>query len=149
MPNRFTYPIVLAPDKEDGGYLVTFPDIDWAVTQGDSIEDCLAMADDCLEECLACCIADGQPIPEPSALGPATYSATPGARIALKAAVYLAWKEADISKTALAERLDVKEGEARRILDPRHNTRLETLERALQSLGKRVRVVIEDMRGAA
>ena len=134
--NSLAYPMTLTPDEDSGGYVVTFPDIDWAVTQGDSLAECLTMATDCLEECLACCIDDGLPIPEPSAIGPGSHSATPPAQIVLKVAIYLAWEEAGVSKTELAERIGVKEAEARRILDPRHNTKLPTLEKALQAKKK-------------
>jgi antitoxin HicB len=136
MLNRFTYPIVLTPDDEDGGFVVTFPDIPHAITQGDSVEECLEQAVDCLEEVLAGFIDDGEEIPAPSAVKPGDYSVAPGAQIALKVEVFQAWKAAGISKVELAARMGVKEPEARRILDPRHGTKLPTLERALRALGK-------------
>jgi antitoxin HicB len=60
----------------------------------------------------------------------------------MKAAVYLAIKEQGLSKSDLARRMDLDEKEARRILGPKHATKVPTLERALHTLGKRVEVVV-------
>ena len=57
---------------------------------------------------------------------------------ALKAALHLAMKEAQISKIQLAHLLKVDEKEIRRILDPRHGTKLLTIERALAALGQQI-----------
>ncbi len=46
-------------------------------------------------------------------------------------------QEKNINQTQLAKTLNVDEKEVRRILDPSHNTKLETLERSLLALGKR------------
>ena len=62
---RFTYPAVFTPD-EDGGFVVTFPDVPEAITQGDTIEECLAEAIDCLEEAIATHISEGLKVPTPS-----------------------------------------------------------------------------------
>jgi len=59
-------------------------------------------------------------------------------RILLRAAVYLAVRKPGVSKSELARRLGVNEKEARRMLDPRHSTKVPALEHALHGLGKRV-----------
>ena len=63
---QFTYPIKLTPDRNDGGYLVTCRDLPEAITQGESIENALIEAADCLEEAIAARIDDGNLIPAPS-----------------------------------------------------------------------------------
>jgi antitoxin HicB len=60
--------------------------------------------------------------------------------MALKAAVYLAVRDAGISNSELARRLHLDEKEARRILDPRHPTKLPRIEAALAVLGRHVRM---------
>lgn len=65
---QFTYPVRLAPDKADGGYVVTCRDLPEAITQGESIEDALTEAADCLGEAIAARIDDGRDIPQPSAI---------------------------------------------------------------------------------
>ena len=60
-----------------------------------------------------------------------------------KAALYLAIREAGITTSDLARRIGVPAAEVRRLLDPRHNTRLRQLEAALAALGQRLVVRAE------
>ena len=53
----------------------------------------------------------------------------------LKAAAYTKFRESGQTKVAIAEALDIKESEVRRILDPRHGTKAATLEWFIRSLG--------------
>jgi predicted RNase H-like HicB family nuclease len=66
--SRFVFPATLTPDKQDGGFIVTFRDLPEAITQGDSIEQSLFEAADCLEEAIAARIDDKLDIPEPSSV---------------------------------------------------------------------------------
>ena len=52
MNQKIIYPVKLTKQNE-GGYLVTFPDLPEAITQGKSIADALIEANDCLEEAIA------------------------------------------------------------------------------------------------
>lgn len=133
---QFIYPARLTPDEEDGGFVVTFRDLPEAITQGDSLEDALVEAVDCLEEALAGRIDDGRDIPPPSRRRAGEQMVSAPLQIALKAALHMAMREAGIGKSELARRLDMDEKGARRLLDPRHGTRLAMLERALGALGK-------------
>lgn len=65
------------------------------------------------------------------------------AQLAAKASVYVAWRASGLSKVALGERLDRREGEVRRILDPDHRTGLDQLEEAAAALGGRLVVSFE------
>ncbi len=62
----FVYPARFTPDEDDGGFVVTFRDLPEAITQGDSVEQAVREARDCLEEAVANRIAMDLPIPEPS-----------------------------------------------------------------------------------
>jgi predicted RNase H-like HicB family nuclease len=42
---KYTYPAVFHPAKE-GGYSIEFPDLDGCFSQGETIEECLFMAED-------------------------------------------------------------------------------------------------------
>lgn len=94
----------------------------------DSVEDALAEAADALEEAIAGRIDDGREIPEPSAKKRGEHSVSVPPSMALKAAVYLAVRDAGISNSELARRLHLDEKEARRILDPHHPTKLPRIE---------------------
>lgn len=64
--------------------------------------------------------------------------------VAAKLAVLEAFAERAMSKVELARRLDKDEKEVRRILDPRHATKLATLTETLRVLGKRLIVAVEE-----
>jgi predicted RNase H-like HicB family nuclease len=49
----FVYPVTLTPEEQEGGFVVTFPDVPEAITQGDDVTDALRQATDCLEEAIA------------------------------------------------------------------------------------------------
>ena len=52
MSRHFNYPIKLTK-QEEGGYLVEFPNLPEAITQGETIDDVLQAAADCFEEAIA------------------------------------------------------------------------------------------------
>ncbi len=55
--------------KEDDGYSVIFPDLNYLATQGDSFEDAMQMAVECLAGYLYTAQRDGENVPAPSKLG--------------------------------------------------------------------------------
>ena len=142
MATRYSYPIDLQKER-DGGYSVAFPDFEEAFTDSDTRAEAVAEAADCLEEALAGRIARREDIPAPS---PARGrpAAVPGAVLAAKAALYEALREARLSNSAFAAAMGVQESEVRRMLDPRHATKIGRLERALARFGMRLVVTVEE-----
>ena len=140
MRNRFAFPVELTED-EDGRVMADFPDLQGASTDGAGRAEALAEATDCLEEVLARYIANRVDIPLPS---PARKRPTvnPGATMVAKAALFVAMREEGLSNTALARRIGCQEGEVRRLLDPRHMSKIGRLEEALAVLGKRLVVEV-------
>jgi antitoxin HicB len=63
--------------------------------------------------------------------------------MAAKAALYLAMREAGMTNVQLARRIGRDEKEVRRMLDPRHPTKLPRIKEALEVLGKRLVVSVE------
>jgi|SRR5919108_5836197 antitoxin HicB len=137
---QFTYAVKLTADRRDGGYVVTCRDLPEVVTQGESVKDALAEAADALDEAIAARIDDGRDIPKPAAKKGGEHAVSVPPSMALKAAVYLAVRDAGISNSELARRLRLDEKEARRILDPHHPTKLPRIEAALAALGRHVRM---------
>ena len=118
MPS-FVYHAQLEPGDE-GGIVVTFPDVPEAITQGDDEVDARAKHRG----------GDLFPIyvrPEDAA----------------KLALLDAWRQLGITKSELARRIGKDEKEVRRMLDPMHATKLPTLEAALRSLGRRLVIGVE------
>lgn len=134
--SKFAFPATFTPDEVDGGYTVIFRDFPEAITQGDTKEECLTEAADCLEEALAARIDDNRDIPIPTDAEEGEVMIHVPIVTALKAALYLAVREAGITKVQLAKTLNTDEKEVRRILDPHHGTKIHTIERALHALGK-------------
>lgn len=54
--------------KEDDGYSVIFPDLNYLATQGDTLEDAMEMAVECLAAYLHSCKSDSDAVPAPSSL---------------------------------------------------------------------------------
>ncbi|MBS0437827.1 MAG: type II toxin-antitoxin system HicB family antitoxin [Proteobacteria bacterium] len=138
----FTYPFRFHADRKDGGFVVTCRDLPEAITQGESIADAMNEAQDCLDEALHARLAGGMDVPAPSVARRGERLVSPPVGTALKLAVYLAMREANVSKSDLARRLDVDEKEIRRALDPRHATKSARLEEALHALGRRVELQV-------
>ena len=65
MKVKYTYPAIFEP-AEEGGYLVDFPDIPSCYTEGDTMEEALSMAKDCLEMMLVHYEDENIPVPSPS-----------------------------------------------------------------------------------
>lgn len=139
----FIYPATLTPDKGDGGFVVTFVDLPEAITQGETVEDALSQAADCLDEAIANRIVMGFPIPSPSFAKRGRYPVLLAAQTAAKAALYLAIQQAQVTQAELARRLACDEKEVRRLLDPRHPSKLPRIESALAAVGQRLVVGLQ------
>ena len=135
---NFTYPAILTPDRKAGGFVVAFRDLPEAITQGEDVAGAVLEGADCLEEAIAGRIRQEQSIPEPSRLRKGEHAIPIPALMAAKAALYLAMKEAGITKVQLARRLKCDEKEIRRLLDPRHRSKISRIERALEAMGKQL-----------
>ena len=125
------YGVVLTPDDNDT-ILVTAPDLPDATTFGEDREDALARAVDAIETALMGRMADRDEIPDPSAAAP-DYVELPALSVA-KIALYRAMRSEGVGKAALAKRLGVALPQIDRLLDLRHQSRLDALERALGAL---------------
>jgi antitoxin HicB len=139
----FVYPANLTPEK-GGGFTVEFPDLPEAITSGNDRADALLQAADCLEEAVAGRIADGLEVPVPTVARRKQVQVPLPAPMAAKAALYLAIQEAGLTNSELARKLGVDEKEIRRMLDPRHATRLSRIQMALDFLGKRLVVSLDN-----
>ena len=134
----FIYPAKLTPETEQGGHVVTFRDLPEAITQGEDIDDTLLEAVDCLEEAIANRIASDLPIPDSSQAKKGEYAILLPVQLSAKAALYLAIRDAKITKVELARRMNCDEKEVRRLLNPKHPSKLPRIEQALATLGKQL-----------
>lgn len=138
LKDRFSFPVNLEKDCDEGGYVVTFRDLPEAITQGDSLKMALEEASDCLEEAIAARISDRLEIPTPSEPQEHENVVTVPLQTAFKAAIAIVMSESQMSQVQLAKILQVNEKEVRRILDPSHGTKLATMEKTLNALGQKI-----------
>jgi antitoxin HicB len=140
-PTRLAFPVDLGTD-EDGRVVARVADVPGCVTDGATRYEALAEAADALEEAIAALMEARRDVPVPSAAR-GRPRVVPGAVMAAKVALYIALRETSTSNVALAQRLGVAETEVRRMIDPRHKTKIGRLEAGLAALGRRLVVSVE------
>lgn len=145
--DQFVYPATLTPDIQDGGFVVTFVDVPEAITQGDEVPDALPQAADCLEEAMAGRIRRHDDIPKASPIRAEQYAVALPAHTAAKAALYMALRQTQLTQVDLATRLHCDEKEVRRLLDPRHASKLSQMEAALTILGQQLVIGVQPVIG--
>ena len=125
------------------GIVVSFPDVPEAITQGRNEMDAMVQAQEALGLALLSYPQRGLPLPKAKARAANLVPIAVEPEIAIKLALLEAVREQGLSKSAFARLIDKDEKEARRILDPLHPTKLNTLSDALRALGKRMVVTVE------
>ena len=143
---RLAYAIelTLMPPEDGGRWLVTFPDWNNAVTEGDDPAEAMANAVDCLETMIDYRLRKSLDVPAPS---PARGRrlVTPDSDLATKAALWRAFRESGLAEPAFAARLGLAPDQVhKRLFHPRARLRPELVGRAAATLGKRVVVELED-----
>ncbi len=61
---EYEYTIVLEPDPEDEGHVVTVPALPGCVTEGDTLEEAIEMAKDAIRGYIESLKMAGEPVPE-------------------------------------------------------------------------------------
>ena len=138
---RFIYPVDLSDDGA-GGFLAVVPDVTGCATDGATEHEALREIADAPDEAIAAAMIAKEDIPLPSA-AKGRPTVTLGTLMAAKAALYITMRETGTNNTALAAKMGLAETEIRRMLDPRHATKIGRLEKALALLGRRISVVVE------
>jgi antitoxin HicB len=138
----FAWPARLEAQR-DGHVLVSFRDLPEALTEGDGRADAIVQASDCLEEAIAGRLARGDDIPAPSRARGGEIPVSLSPLFGAKAALQLALRREGLSQRELARRLDCDEREIRRLLDPKHGSKIERISEALGVLGSRLTIHVE------
>ena len=144
----YAYRARFEPGDRRGSIVVSFPDVPEAITQGRSEDDARTMAEEALGLALLSYLERGKPLPKPRAKGRGLVDIAVMPDVAAKLAVLEAFTAAGITKTELARRIGKDEKEVRRILDPKHPTKLPALTAALRALGKRLVVGVMEAEAA-
>ena len=126
-------------EKEESGlYAVSFRDIPEAITCGDDYDDAVKMAKDALLTCMDFYFEDRRTVPMPSRPKKGEVLIELPDSLFAKVLLLNELVKQDISNADLARRIFVKPQEVQRIVDLSHNTKIDTLSKALSAVGKRL-----------
>ena len=133
------FPVHLEP-AEEGGFVVTFPDIPEAITQGEDVEDALVHAADALGSALEFYFEARRPVPSPSKLKRGQRVVELPVSVAAKVLLLNEMLRQKVRPAELARRLGTTPQEVNRLTDIRHTSRIDGVDSALRAMGKRLEV---------
>jgi len=139
----FVYRACFEPGEKRGAIVVSFPDVPEAITEGKGEADARTQAQEALGLALLTYPARNLPLPKPRAKGSELVPIAVEAAVAAKLAFLDVFREAGISKSEFGRRIGKDEKEVRRLLDPKHATKLGTLTEALSVLGQRLIISVD------
>ena len=135
------YLALFEPDPKAGGYVVTFPDFGYGVTQGETDEEAMEMAQDLLMLTIGDYIRESKPLPMPRRHRDSKFrSVALPALQAAKVDLYGTFLESGLKKAELARRIGIPKTHVERLFSLRHHSRLNRIESAFAALGKRLHV---------
>jgi len=130
------YPVNL---RKDGKFfMVTFPDIPEAVTQGRTREAALEAAKDALETAMEFYFDDRRPVPAPSKPKRGQSVVELPASLAAKILLLNEMLYQNVRPAELARRIGTTAQEVNRLTNIRHTSRIDGVDAALRALGKRL-----------
>jgi antitoxin HicB len=139
------YQALFEPDRKAGGYVVTLPDFGYGATQGETDEEAMHMAQDLLMLTIGDYIREGRPLPAPSSRRGAKFRSVPLTALqSAKIDLYSAFLASGLKKAEFARRIGIPKTHIERLFSLRHHSRLDQIEAALASLGKRLHVEVRD-----
>jgi antitoxin HicB len=133
------YPVKLA--IEGRNTLVSFPDVPGALTFGEGREEALRQGLDALETMFMAIMADRGDIPAPSPVKRRPFVELPALTEA-KVLLYQAMRTRKIGKAELARRLNCHLPHVDRLIDLRHASRLDQMEKAFRALGQQLTIEV-------
>src|SRR5262249_53505060 len=124
------YQALFEPAPE-GGFVVTFPDFKWGITQGDTLQEAEEMAGDALGMILNDFIERGQGLPEAKKHRGRRYRVVrlPFLQSA-KVELYSVFHSSSVRKAELARRMGISKGNVDRLFDLNHQSRFDQIEAA-------------------
>jgi antitoxin HicB len=133
------YPVNLEA-AEEGGFVVTFPDIPEAITQGEGKEDALRHGADVLESALDYYLESGRPVPAPSKPKRGQHVVELPASLSAKVLLLNEMVVQKIRPVDLARRLQMTPQEVTRLVNLHHTSRIDGIAGALKALGKTMEI---------
>ncbi len=120
--------------QENGWWLVRFPGIPEALTEGETEQEARAAAIDCVIAALEGYIKAGRPLPKKGAVHSGPNRAVLPSLVTAKLAVYETMRARRWSKLRLAKELGAPENSVRRLLDLRHSSHMWVIDEAMAKM---------------
>jgi antitoxin HicB len=136
------YPAKFDHDREADAFIVSFPDVPEAHTQGDTVAEATAMAAEALELALTFYTDEWKDLPKASAPKRGMHMIAVPVLSEAKFKLYSALRASGIRKVELARRLRCSPSQVDRLLDIQHKSKLDQLEAAFAALGKRLEIEV-------
>jgi antitoxin HicB len=133
--------------QDNGWWLVRFPGIPEALTEGETQTEARANAVDCVIAALEGYLKAGRPLPRQGVSHSGRDRAVLPSLVTAKLAVYQALRARGWSKLKLAKELGMPENSMRRLLDLRHNSHMWIIDEALAKMDAELAIDLPDMRG--
>ena len=130
----YAYPCEIVSD-EDGGLVVTIPDVPEAITGGQDRAEARRLAADALSTALSGYVHAQRDIPQPGVAAPGQELVAVPAVMTAKLALYSAMRSQDITESELARRLGARASAVRKLTDPDRRSRMSQLQEALDAVG--------------
>lgn len=134
------YPVKLTPDKESGGFVVAFPDIPEAITQGETVEEALKMAQDALETALDFYFDDHRPVPVPSKPKRGQRQVSLPLSIEAKVLLLNEMVRQRVRPAELARRMRTSPQAVNRLVNLRYVSKIDGIAGAMNALGKSLEI---------
>ena len=139
------YLALFEPDLEAGGYVVTFPDFGYGVTQGETDQEAMEMAQDLLMLIIGDYMREGRSLPVPSRRRGAKYRPVPlPALQSAKVDLYTTFDNSGLKKAEFARRMGIPKTHVDRLFSLRHHSRFDQMEAAFAALGKRLKIEVRN-----
>jgi antitoxin HicB len=132
--------------QQNGWWLVRFPRIPEALTEGESKEEARANARDCLVAALEGYMKAGRPLPRTGTGRSGPDRAVLPSLVTAKLAVYETMRAHGWSKVRLAKELGMSENTVRRLLDLRHSSHMWIIDEALAKMKTELAIDLPSVR---
>lgn len=136
------FPVTLTLDAADGGFVVTFQDIPEAITQGETVEQVLAMAKEALETAMEFYFEGKRAVPVPSKPKRGQHVVELAASLSAKVLLLNEMVTQNIRPAELARRLNTTPQEVNRLTNLRHTTRIDGIAAARQAMGRHLEISV-------
>jgi len=132
--------------QENGWWLVRFPGIPEALTEGETEEEARANAVDCVIAALEGYMKAGKPLPRDGAGHSGSDRAVLPSLVTAKLAVYDTMRNRGWSKVRLAKELGMPENSVRRLLDLHHSSHMWIIDEALAKMNAELSIDLPKVR---